>query len=249
MDAIRRVKGIVCGSSSWSPRAGCWRPGPIPTCFPLRAVARAAGIAPSVYLQFAGKEALLHAVIADHFARFQQAIEAGLATSQDPASALLGGCFAYCRFAIDLPGSYRIILETPARDWPHLADEEPLGIAAFQILVDAVAACIVSGQAKPGDPFAIASNIWVALHGTVTLRRQMPGFPLVTARGPGDRHAGGIHRDSLSVIGGGRRAPDRASQHSCDRQFFCLTTAGANRVELPIVPATRVVAGFGMGSG
>lgn len=149
-----------------------------PESFSLRAVAREAGItAPSVYLQFASKEALLHAVIEEQFTIFQRAIEAGAATGHDPATALLGGCLAYCRFALEQPASYRIIFESPAKGWPRRTGEQPLGTAAFGVLVDAVAACIHAGQAQPGDPFAIATNIWVALHGTVTLRRQMSRFP------------------------------------------------------------------------
>src|SRR5688500_19624517 len=53
----------------------------------LRGVAREAGVAaPSVYLHFASKEALLRAVVGAHFAALQQAIEAGVSSGHDPAS-------------------------------------------------------------------------------------------------------------------------------------------------------------------
>jgi AcrR family transcriptional regulator len=144
----------------------------------LRAVARAAGIAaPSVYLQFESKEALLRAVVDAHFATFQQAIERGAATGSDPASRLLAGCLAYCRYAAEHPGSYRVIFEMP---WSPVRGRpgEPLpGADAFQVLVDGVAACIAAGVARAGDPYQVATDIWPALHGMVSLRRQLPDFP------------------------------------------------------------------------
>ena len=51
----------------------------------LRGVAREAGVAaPSVYLHFASKEALLRAVVDAHFAALQQAIETGVASGMTP---------------------------------------------------------------------------------------------------------------------------------------------------------------------
>jgi AcrR family transcriptional regulator len=149
-----------------------------PEALSLRAVAREAGVAaPSVYLQFDSKEALLQAVKATHFARFQAAIEAGMAPGADPATRLFNGCLAYCRYAVEQPGSYRVIFETPLRPSPDLAVAELPGMAAFQLLVDGVAACIAAGQARAGDPFRIATDIWVALHGMVTLRQRLTSFP------------------------------------------------------------------------
>jgi AcrR family transcriptional regulator len=144
----------------------------------LRGVARAAGVAaPSVYLHFASKEDLLRAVVGAHFAALQRAIEAGVASGHDPASRLLAGCHAYCRYAAEQPGSYHLLFNTPR---PDIKDPEftgTSGAAAFQTLVDGVAACITTGVARPGNPFRIATDIWSALHGTASLRRATSGFP------------------------------------------------------------------------
>lgn len=149
-----------------------------PDALSLRAVAREAGIAaPSVYLQFESKEALFGAVVAEHFARFRQAIEAAVEVGTDPAARLLNGCLAYGRFAAEHPGSYRIIFETHQEGIDAPVPGTPLGMDAFQVLVDAVAACIDAGQARPGDPFRIATDIWVTLHGMASLRQRLPGFP------------------------------------------------------------------------
>ncbi len=144
----------------------------------LRGMAREAGVAaPSVYLQFASKEALLQAVVDEHFAALRQAIETGSAGAQDAASGLLAGCLAYCRYAAEHPGSYRILFNTPRprNVDSHFAGSE--GAVAFQTLVDGVAECIAAGVARPGDPFRIASDIWPALHGAASLRQFAPNFP------------------------------------------------------------------------
>ena len=144
----------------------------------LRGVAREAGVAaPSVYLHFASREELLRAVVDAHFAALQGAIETALASAHDPTSRLLAGCLAYCRYAVEHPGSYQLLFNTPRSDMrdPNFAGTS--GAAAFQTLADGVAACISAGVARPGDPFRIATDIWSALHGTVSLRWATPGFP------------------------------------------------------------------------
>jgi AcrR family transcriptional regulator len=149
-----------------------------PDALSLRAVAREAGVAaPSVYLQFENKDALLQAVVLEHFALFRRAIEASVDEADMPAPRLFEGCLAYCRFAIEHPGSYRIIFETPLPKWPTLPTHELPGMDTFQILVDGVAGCIAAGIARPDDPVRIATDIWVALHGMVSLRARLPGFP------------------------------------------------------------------------
>jgi AcrR family transcriptional regulator len=144
----------------------------------LRAVAREAGVAaPSVYLHFASKEALLNAVVGAHFAALQQAIETEVASGHDSASRLLAGCLAYCRYAVEQPRSYQLLFNTPRPDLKDPSFAGTSGAAAFQTLVDGVAASIAAGVARPGDPFRIATDIWAALHGTASLRRATTSFP------------------------------------------------------------------------
>jgi AcrR family transcriptional regulator len=144
----------------------------------LRGVAREAGVAaPSVYLQFANKEALLQAVVDEHFAALRRAIETRSAAAPDAVAGLLMGCLAYCQYAVEQPGSYRILFSTPRRLNPDAEFAGSEGAAAFQTLVDGVADCIAAGVARPGDPFRIASDIWPTLHGIASLRYSSPDFP------------------------------------------------------------------------
>jgi hypothetical protein len=63
---------------------------------------------------------------------------------------------------------------------PSLAatpDDTP-GRRAFQVLVRAVEACQTAGVATAtGDPFRLASLVWAAEHGLVSLRLGRPQFP------------------------------------------------------------------------
>jgi AcrR family transcriptional regulator len=51
------------------------------------------------------------------------------------------------------------------------------GAITFGFLVDGVEACMRAEVAPAGDPFRVATNVWTALHGIVTLRSITPGFP------------------------------------------------------------------------
>ncbi len=56
-------------------------------------------------------------------------------------------------------------------------DDTP-GRRAFQVLVQAVEACEAAGAATAtGDPFRLASLVWAAEHGLVSLRLSRPQFP------------------------------------------------------------------------
>jgi hypothetical protein len=70
-----------------------------------------------------------------------------------------------------------LLFNTPRPDIKDPDFAGTSGAAAFQTLVDGVAACIAAGVARPGDPFRIAIDIWSALHGTASLRRATTGFP------------------------------------------------------------------------
>jgi AcrR family transcriptional regulator len=149
--------------------------GATPESLSLRAVAREAGVAaPSVYLQFESKDALIDAVVTARFQQFADVVTASIAGEIDPYTRLLRGCQTYIAFAQEHPSAYRMIFEIKV---PVLDPEDLPGRDVFQILVDGVAACLPPGSASPEQAFAIASDLWVAMHGMVTLRRHFPEFP------------------------------------------------------------------------
>lgn len=151
----------------------------------LRGVAREVGIAtPSIYLHFPDKSALVHAVLSARFAELQRAIYAAVSEASGPAEQLRAGCLAYCRFAIEHPTAYRVLfsvvrpaaaMSVSASDFT--ADSGHVGAAAFHFLVEGASACMRAGVAPDDDPFRVATNLWTALHGIVSLRSATPGFP------------------------------------------------------------------------
>lgn len=126
----------------------------------LRAVAREAGIAaPSVYRHFPDRDALVEAVVADCFTRLDEAV----ASAGDTVGER---CLAYVRFGLDHPGRYRVLFET-GLDLP----DRGRGDRVFARLAEAVR---THAGVAPGAGEAVATNVWAALHGIVSLRTSRP---------------------------------------------------------------------------
>ena len=156
----------------------------------LRAVAREIGIAaPSIYPHFADRDAIVLAVVARLFDDLAEAIRAGVAAGgDDPVEQLVAGCDAYVRFGLAHPARYGVLF---AASWPEATASycrpvviEPggrplleLGAEAFALLVDAISGCVAVGASASTDVLADGTAVWVALHGTVTLRSARPAFP------------------------------------------------------------------------
>jgi AcrR family transcriptional regulator len=155
----------------------------------LRAVAREVGIAaPSIYAHFPDRDAILIAVVARIFDELTEAIEKGLDPGMtDPADRLVAGCTAYVAFGLGHPARYRVLFSEP---WPAVPeycqpvalgpDDRPvmeLGAESFAVLVEAISDCVKAGVSASTDVVADATAVWVALHGTVSLRTARPRFP------------------------------------------------------------------------
>jgi WHG domain-containing protein len=96
----------------------------------------------------------------------------------DPGEAPLARCRAYCHFALEHPVHYQVMFHLDLA--PSLAANpgNTPGRRAFQVLVRAVQACQTAGAATAtGDPFRLASLVWAAEHGLVSLRLSRPQFP------------------------------------------------------------------------
>jgi AcrR family transcriptional regulator len=140
----------------------------------LAAVAREAGIAaPSIYRHFADRNQLVEAVVADRFQRLDDALLDAMTGVSGPAAALRACCDAYCRFGLDHPGHYQVLFSANLALDPARPGDRP-GERVFGRLVAAVQACIDAGAARQGEASAMAVNVWVALHGIVSLRISRP---------------------------------------------------------------------------
>ena len=179
----RLTEDIVAGALALIERAGSAE------AVTLRAVAREAGIAaPSIYAHFPDRDAVLMAVVARIFEELTEAIEQGQKSAgQDPAGRLVAGCEAYVAFGLEHPARYGVLFYRPLPAPPGYPKPVPigpdgrpvlgLGAEAFALLVQAIQDCVTAGVSASTDVVADATAVWVALHGTVSLRTALPRFP------------------------------------------------------------------------
>jgi AcrR family transcriptional regulator len=140
----------------------------------LAAVAREVGVAaPSIYRHFSDVGQLVEAVVADRFQRLDDALVHAMKRGTDPASTLAACCEAYCKFGLEHPGHYQILFGAHLELDPDRPSDRP-GERVFGRLVEAVEAYAAAGVARSHDPHAMAVNVWVALHGIVSLRISRP---------------------------------------------------------------------------
>jgi AcrR family transcriptional regulator len=155
----------------------------------LRAVAREVGIAaPSIYAHFPDRHAIVMAVVVRIFEELTEAITEGMdSAGRGPAERLIGGCQAYVSFGLEHPARYGVLFSerrTAAADYCEPValgpDGRPVlefGAESFALLVDSLAACVTAGASASADVVADATALWVAMHGMVSLRTALPGFP------------------------------------------------------------------------
>lgn len=141
----------------------------------LRSIARDSGVkAPSVYLHFSGKDDLIGALLRNLFEQLGKQIAEAIAAEPDPSQELRLRCRAYCRFALDHPGKYRIMFSEQLPPRAAEGDSPLPGAAVFTDLRDALA----RAPRSDGPPPEVAATLlWGAMHGMVTLRATRPLFP------------------------------------------------------------------------
>ena len=155
----------------------------------LRAVAREIGIAaPSIYAHFPDRDAIVMAVVMRIFDELGEAIQKGTESAgQDPAARLVAGAEAYVAFGLGHPARYGVLFSErrmAAQDYckpvPIGPDGRPVlefGAESFALLVEGIEACVKAGASASTDVIADATAMWIALHGTVSLRTALPLFP------------------------------------------------------------------------
>ena len=179
----RLTEDIVTGALALIERSGS------DEAVTLRAVAREVGIsAPSIYPHFADRDAIVMAVVLRVFDELAGAIERGSASAcQDPVDRLVAGCEAYVGYGLAHPARYGVLFSgshgTP-KDYCAPVPVGPaghpvleFGAEAFALLVRGIGECAEAGASASTDVVADSTAVWVALHGAVTLRTSLPGFP------------------------------------------------------------------------
>jgi AcrR family transcriptional regulator len=135
----------------------------------LRGVGSAVGVSrTALYRHFTDKAALLAAVAAEGF----RTLHAELTESWRRAGQGLSGFeamgIAYVRFAVAHPSHYRVMFGADISSLEH-AELGEEGSAAFQVLVDAIAALQAQQLARGDEPRQMALFVWAAVHGVAML--------------------------------------------------------------------------------
>jgi AcrR family transcriptional regulator len=149
----------------------------------VRGVAAEVGVAPNaVYLHFSDRGALLAEMGVQTFEAAVAAVGAAVTGIDGPLERLRAGHAAYCRFAVERPGHYRLMFGGLLTDHAGAgtgAEGEggevqqrvaEAGAAFFEVLVDACAACLDAGVLDGDDPVGLAASIWALEHGWCDLQ-------------------------------------------------------------------------------
>ena len=146
--------------------------------FSMRKLARSLHCAPmSLYSYFTDKHDLLLALAHRSFDALAKRL--AKASSSSPLEALRVLFLEYARFGFDNPDEYRILFMTPEAQPPRMPKTPKEILAdnpAFALGVERAREC-VEAQTLIGDPHAIATLLWTAVHGAVAAILCFPAFP------------------------------------------------------------------------
>ena len=141
-----------------------------PLALTTRRLAAAVGSSTTaVYTHFGGMDDLVRAMVYEGFARLSARMRE-VGTSQDPIADVAALGLAYRRNATQNPALYAVMFGGAELGGFSLGDaDRQYGRFTLEILIEAVERCIGAGRFLPGDPQVVAHQMWIALHGLVSL--------------------------------------------------------------------------------
>ncbi len=129
-----------------------------------------------VYLHFSDKEEMFRAAVTDDYDLLGRKLgEAARLVGTDPFARLRAISHAYCRFALDHPGRYRLIAQVQQAipEGGPRPQGHPAG-PVHQILLKAVRQCQAAGSASNADTELLVTCLRSGLHGFLELRGSKP---------------------------------------------------------------------------
>lgn len=141
-----------------------------PAAFSARRLATAAGTSTmAVYTHFGGMDDLVRAMVHEGFARLHHRMIRIGGTDDPVADVVTLGC-AYRGNAADNPHLYAVMFGGSSLGGFSLTDaDRQHGRYTLAVLVETVARCMAAGRFRPADPQLLGHQMWIALHGLVTL--------------------------------------------------------------------------------
>ncbi len=142
----------------------------------MRAVAQAVGVTPgSIYLHFADKTELVWAALADKYRQLADQMRTAEHAVADagPRERLRAQVHAYCRFAMDNPGHYRLMYEVRQ----PIVERERMGLHPARLvsarLRRGLADCADAGYPLALPLYQATHTLWTGLHGLVSVQHSL----------------------------------------------------------------------------
>ncbi|HEX4832745.1 MAG TPA: TetR/AcrR family transcriptional regulator [Trebonia sp.] len=123
----------------------------------------------AVYTYFGGMDDLVRAMVHEGFTMLDDRMSA-IAETEDPASDVAALGLAYRYNAIEHRHLYSVMFGDSSLAGFRLNDEDRQhGRYTLEALVKTVARCMAAGRFDTGDAELVAHQLWIAVHGLVTL--------------------------------------------------------------------------------
>lgn len=182
--------------------------------FTMRELAQSLACSPgAIYLHFTGKEALLHCLVEESFAKLLEVLNE-VPSSDDPTANLKNRLRAYVNFGLVYPHHYHFaFLLTPTtqnrQGSPPLTPHE-----AFDVLRRSVAECRSRRLMPSVDGETASQALWAAVHGITSLLIAKPGFPWVER----ERLIARVIDMAVDGLMGPATGPERKRRRAQDRK-------------------------------
>jgi AcrR family transcriptional regulator len=141
-----------------------------PNALSTRRLAAAVGTSTmAVYTHFGGMDDLVRAMVHEGFRRLNEWMVA-VEETEDPVADVAALGIAYRNNALENQHMYSVMFGGSTLGGFALTDEDrQYGRYALAPVVSAVARCMEAGRFRKADAQLVANQMWIALHGLVTL--------------------------------------------------------------------------------
>jgi AcrR family transcriptional regulator len=141
-----------------------------PLALSTRRLAAAVGTSTmAVYTHFGGMDDLVRAMVHEGFERLNDRM-GSVGQTEDPVSDVASLGFAYRDNALEHRHLYTVMFGGSSLGGFSLTDEDrQYGRFTLEVLVGAVVRCMEAGRFRPADALLVANQMWISLHGLVTL--------------------------------------------------------------------------------
>lgn len=141
-----------------------------PSALSTRRLAAAVGTSTTaVYTYFGGMDDLVRAMVHEGFRRLNDRMTE-VARTEDPVADVAALGYAYRANAIEHQYLYSVMFGGASLGGFALSDDERQhGRYTLETLVGAVERCMATGRFRADDPARVAHQMWIGVHGLVTL--------------------------------------------------------------------------------